>query len=103
RRRHTRFSRDWSSDVCSSDLKKDFEFLVVHLFLLPLVHQASSTLPLAPPCKRRNDHDDLEEGHTSENGHDRRPVPQGFVPLVEEIGRASCREREKSETTHISS
>src|SRR5690606_40155010 len=24
RRRHTRFSRDWSSDVCSSDLKKEF-------------------------------------------------------------------------------
>src|SRR5690606_40227822 len=23
RRRHTRFSRDWSSDVCSSDLKPD--------------------------------------------------------------------------------
>src|SRR5690606_40919345 len=23
RRRHTRFSRDWSSDVCSSDLKID--------------------------------------------------------------------------------
>src|SRR5690606_34062463 len=23
RRRHTRFSRDWSSDVCSSDLEKD--------------------------------------------------------------------------------
>src|SRR5690606_40435718 len=23
RRRHTRFSRDWSSDVCSSDLKCD--------------------------------------------------------------------------------
>src|SRR5690606_39861139 len=23
RRRHTRFSRDWSSDVCSSDLMKD--------------------------------------------------------------------------------
>src|SRR5690606_41099498 len=23
RRRHTRFSRDWSSDVCSSDLKND--------------------------------------------------------------------------------
>src|SRR5690606_41205846 len=22
RRRHTRFSRDWSSDVCSSDLRK---------------------------------------------------------------------------------
>src|SRR5690606_40943135 len=24
RRRHTRFSRDWSSDVCSSDLDNDF-------------------------------------------------------------------------------
>src|SRR5690606_39704315 len=23
RRRHTRFSRDWSSDVCSSDLRQD--------------------------------------------------------------------------------
>src|SRR5690606_39891892 len=23
RRRHTRFSRDWSSDVCSSDLKRE--------------------------------------------------------------------------------
>src|SRR5690606_40716626 len=25
RRRHTRFSRDWSSDVCSSDLPKSAE------------------------------------------------------------------------------
>src|SRR5690606_40303307 len=25
RRRHTRFSRDWSSDVCSSDLKEDLQ------------------------------------------------------------------------------
>src|SRR5690606_39837819 len=25
RRRHTRFSRDWSSDVCSSDLMKTFK------------------------------------------------------------------------------
>src|SRR5690606_40024504 len=24
RRRHTRFSRDWSSDVCSSDLERDY-------------------------------------------------------------------------------
>src|SRR5690606_40040482 len=26
RRRHTRFSRDWSSDVCSFDLVKDTDF-----------------------------------------------------------------------------
>src|SRR5690606_39355930 len=25
RRRHTRFSRDWSSDVCSSDLEEGFD------------------------------------------------------------------------------
>src|SRR5690606_39861141 len=29
RRRHTRFSRDWSSDVCSSDLFVMAEFLQV--------------------------------------------------------------------------
>src|SRR5690606_19874454 len=28
RRRHTRFSRDWSSDVCSSDLFLNFSSLV---------------------------------------------------------------------------
>src|SRR5690606_40315382 len=34
RRRHTRFSRDWSSDVCSSDLE-----LQGQLLLAELVHQ----------------------------------------------------------------
>src|SRR5690606_40363367 len=29
RRRHTRFSRDWSSDVCSSDLEKQLARNVV--------------------------------------------------------------------------
>src|SRR5690606_16401493 len=29
RRRHTRFSRDWSSDVCSSDLLKSKEPLII--------------------------------------------------------------------------
>src|SRR5690606_41031897 len=30
RRRHTRFSRDWSSDVCSSDLCSSFEGCFSH-------------------------------------------------------------------------
>src|SRR5690606_39292913 len=30
RRRHTRFSRDWSSDVCSSDLKGISEAILDH-------------------------------------------------------------------------
>src|SRR5690606_39276885 len=34
RRRHTRFSRDWSSDVCSSDLLQVFlALLLAQLFL----------------------------------------------------------------------
>src|SRR5690606_39428675 len=38
RRRHTRFSRDWSSDVCSSDLLKAF-------FKKHLGHSAIYTSP----------------------------------------------------------
>src|SRR5690606_39685454 len=40
RRRHTRFSRDWSSDVCSSDLVKFWFWLV----FLPFDHSTSSWL-----------------------------------------------------------
>src|SRR5690606_37300391 len=32
RRRHTRFSRDWSSDVCSSDLGEWIEYQFDHVF-----------------------------------------------------------------------
>src|SRR5699024_11832268 len=30
RRRHTRSKRDWSSDVCSSDLKQNIAYATVH-------------------------------------------------------------------------
>src|SRR5690606_39723572 len=53
RRRHTRFSRDWSSDVCSSDLREkivnmfggtDFEFEFVGASrLLELTRNTPST------------------------------------------------------------
>src|SRR5690606_40393490 len=43
RRRHTRFSRDWSSDVCSSDLT----VLVVENHKLPRI-SASLTIDNAP-------------------------------------------------------
>ena len=33
RRRHTRCSRDWSSDVCSSDLKEKMKWLIAFLLL----------------------------------------------------------------------
>src|SRR5690606_40960273 len=34
RRRHTRFSRDWSSDVCSSDLSGTMRNQVAHIAAL---------------------------------------------------------------------
>src|SRR5690606_41129484 len=36
RRRHTRFSRDWSSDVCSSDLSLCLQWTVTALLFLRL-------------------------------------------------------------------
>src|SRR5690606_41020224 len=35
RRRHTRFSRDWSSDVCSSDLLKLVQEPLINVSQLP--------------------------------------------------------------------
>src|SRR5690606_20233779 len=48
RRRHTRFSRDWSSDVCSSDLDYVFESIpssILYLIIIAMVLLAVS-IPL---------------------------------------------------------
>src|SRR5256884_5848476 len=81
RRRHTRCSRDWSSDVCSSDLKYADEW--------------AALAPIAPAIFVRNPNE-LEKIKGT-------PVilVQGdkdtLVPVAGarrwEIGRASCRER----------
>src|SRR5690606_1127538 len=54
RRRHTRFSRDWSSDVCSSDLitqdaiwGADKPYVILHSALI----DAGKTLTIEPGCK----------------------------------------------------
>src|SRR5690606_40393844 len=41
RRRHTRFSRDWSSDVCSSDLARELQQVLVS------IHPSSDQLEAA--------------------------------------------------------
>src|SRR2546429_3271546 len=81
RRRHTRCSRDWSSDVCSSDLFKAFErfshwltaisFVVLGLTGLNITFGKIVLLPLLGP-------DTFSD------------VAQA---AKYEIGRASCRER----------
>src|SRR5690606_40324594 len=87
RRRHTRFSRDWSSDVCSSDLERvrQEDFAVDQAQLLPYfsldrvledgVFRAAHEVYGLRFTRR----DDLPAHH-----------PQA---RVWEIGRASCRER----------
>src|SRR5258707_8685407 len=83
RRRHTRYWRDWSSDVCSSDLGHNHraalrahDDLVLGALEIVHVHQA---LVLARGKERRFV-DEVGEVGAREA---RRP----------EIGRASCRER----------
>src|SRR2546429_7309460 len=68
RRRHTRCSRDWSSDVCSSDL--DY-FLRGHL---PLAHELSLTDSLLPHIVASINHGvaslDVREALTSPPRHE---------------------------------
>src|SRR3989442_10533384 len=80
RRRHTRCGRDWSSDVCSSDL-------------LPSPNMADLLLAKAFVRRVLDAHECLREeevGHvwTGESGAHRHSHHR-----AREIGRASCRER----------
>src|SRR5690606_40714222 len=75
RRRHTRFSRDWSSDVCSSDLKR---------------LNLGATLIL-PQTKVHTDGVQVDP----QSGRPQYTVQQSasLVLAYGQIGRASCRER----------
>src|SRR5690606_41029706 len=78
RRRHTRFSRDWSSDVCSSDLVTE-EFIVEGT--------ANAFRPARPLT---------EDGLWSVEQGERASYATRLVvcrPAAIEIGRASCRGR----------
>src|SRR5205807_4881681 len=97
RRRHTRLQGDWSSDVCSSDLVftadgEHFASLTKdgsvgiwetlsgkEVTRLPAVIPPYFTVVLSPDGKH------LAAANV------------GFVQVLEEIGRASCRERVESE------
>src|SRR3712207_7293528 len=49
RRRHTRYWRDWSSDVCSSDLTGDLAFAEVRQRLALLLPEADVIAIPVPP------------------------------------------------------
>src|SRR5699024_11368922 len=81
RRRHTRSKRDWSSDVCSSDLQiaGPFKLLIDHIIHPGTrLNQSRGQNGQAPPFFQIS-------GRPEESF---RPVKGG-----REIGRASCRER----------
>src|SRR2546422_2100801 len=77
RRRHTRCSRDWSSDVCSSDLD------LLHLAREQLAHLVRELLANARPLTLPHALDDALL----------RGLHGRAAERLEQIGRASCRER----------
>src|SRR5207249_5054611 len=82
RRRHTRSKRDWSSDVCSSDLETDGRADA----FAPLVFFADFRSPPGP-----REAPSFVHGAGDRRGG--RAVRDARLP---EIGRASCRERVES-------
>src|SRR5690606_40017466 len=77
RRRHTRFSRDWSSDVCSSDLE-----LIQRIDVLPLQQQLHELAAPQPAANRQVEHPAWRD-----------KLLRAWERFKQKIGRASCRER----------
>src|SRR5690606_40522985 len=86
RRRHTRFSRDWSSDVCSSDLSPE-QWERINAWLDRIYDDFVGKVAQARNLTRERAHE-LARGRVW-TGADARDG--GLVDELE-IGRASCRE-----------
>src|SRR5689334_24145068 len=81
RRRHTRWNCDWSSDVCSSDLGLGEQLLGVRgVGVLQGVEQADGVPGAVADRPQLVERDDRGRGDLDQR-------------LLEQIGRASCRER----------
>src|SRR5690606_40615263 len=86
RRRHTRFSRDWSSDVCSSDLA----------LLSRIPSRLHRYFLRVGPCPAWLLSLHASRTHQDESSLSRSALPSGELPqgtMASEIGRASCRGR----------
>src|SRR5690606_40082877 len=85
RRRHTRFSRDWSSDVCSSDLQGReiiglrLNFSKRYITLAPVATVIGLAFRMFDPDGLLGDRKDIG-------------ITCALIPR-NKIGRASCRER----------
>src|SRR5690606_39378113 len=94
RRRHTRFSRDWSSDVCSSDLRPDFTFGSLDDLIDYVQHQVTLDDWHYPMLLMPSDYGFQEVAEPAD------PFEAGAVafargmPFSAKIGRAPCRASE---------
>src|SRR5690606_39714478 len=84
RRRHTRFSRDWSSDVCSSDLIQELGYVD---FVTSISQPGLSQITVEM-------HSTLRKQQMPQVWDELRRKVNDTRKLLQ-IGRASCREREK--------
>src|SRR5690606_39869586 len=90
RRRHTRFSRDWSSDVCSSDLPFEGKVAVAEVVLNRL---RSRHFPntLEEVIRQPGQFEPVMSGRYDEILNSQRDLTEELRAV--QIGRASCRER----------
>src|SRR5207249_5303392 len=92
RRRHTRSKRDWSSDVCSSDLARASPLRealsFVHLLALRLERASRGREERLLESRRAVSPLQLVRGLEREQ-----PAAVEDADALGEIGRASCRER----------
>src|SRR5690606_41196926 len=95
RRRHTRFSRDWSSDVCSSDLGPMTLPANKEVVLKNIKGNAMEIMAEI----------DVKDAPAFEINVLRSPKKEEYTRIVfyrDQIGRASCRERVESSVVAVS-
>src|SRR5439155_4298789 len=90
RRRHTRWPRDWSSDVCSSDLARGGRYAeaLAHRFLAVVLELDRLKALRFHTSKTPAEY--VGEARLTDAG---RATLAGLVAQLYQIGRASCRER----------
>src|SRR5207302_7581186 len=100
RRRHTRFSRDWSSDVCSSDLWEVSRYAILAAAAWKDTSQTGSFLSfLRLPCAAVRELLTLRAGRVEKKsgGRSRRPSPQSPRSEERRVGKEGKSRWERSQ------
>src|SRR5207253_8730203 len=96
-RRHTRWPRDWSSDVCSSDLVVTLASVILGALAIML---SVIAMALAQDTVRVRGTIERIDGSTymvkARDGAELKVTLADSPQIAGEIGRASCRERGES-------